>query len=130
MSELFDDDDFTLEDEWVEISDASGNKAALRHLATIQCDGKSYSVLGRMRDDHELALMLVREEQKLDGKSEYIMVRDEDEIERVAGRFVMRMLMQLIALEREGEMDDAVGPCGMRHRPGEFCCCDDPEYLQ
>ena len=48
MSEVFDDEDFTLEDEWVEISDGNGNKASLRHLATIQCDGKSYSVLGKL----------------------------------------------------------------------------------
>lgn len=129
MSEVFDDDDFTLEDEWVEISDANGNKAALRHLATIQCDGKSYSVLGKLRGSHELALMLVREDMKLDGDSEYVMVRDEQEIEHVVGRLVMRMLMQLLALEH-AEADDAVGPCGMRHAPGEFCCCEDPEYLQ
>ena len=62
MSEAFDDEDFTLEDEWGEISDNNGNKASMRHLATIQCDGKSYSVLGRLRGAQELALMLVRED--------------------------------------------------------------------
>jgi len=130
MSEVFDDDDFILEDEWVEISDGNGNKAELRHLATIQCDGKSYSVLGKFRTAHELGLMLVREDMKLDGKSEYVMVRDEQEIEHVIGRLVMKMLMQLLAMEHEEERDYAVGPCGMRHQPGEFCCCEDPEYLQ
>ena len=130
MSEVFDDDDLTLEDEWVEISDGNGNKAEFRHLATIQCDGKSYSVLGKFRAPQELGLMLVREDMKLDGKSEYVMVRDEHEIEHVIGRLVMRMLSQLLAAEHDEEMDYAVGPCGMRHLPGEFCCCEDPEYLQ
>lgn len=129
MSEVFDDDDFTLEDGWVEISDALGNKAALRHLATIQCEGKSYSVLGKLRSENELALMLVREDTKLDGASEYVMVRDEREIEHVVGRLVMRMLMQMLAKEQEAQ-EPSVGPCGMIHAPGEFCCCDDPEYLQ
>ena len=131
MSEAFDDEDFTLEDEWVEISDNNGNKASMRHLATIQCDGKSYSVLGRLRGAQELALMHVREELKLDGDTEYVMVRDEQEIGHVIGRLIMRMLEQMIALEGENEaMDASFGPCGMRHAPGEFCCCDDPEYLQ
>ena len=130
MSEVFDDDDFTLEDEWVEISDGNGNKAELRHLATIQCDGKSYSVLGKLRAPRELGLMLVREDLKLDGKSEYVMVRDEQEIEYVVGRLVMRMLMQLLAMEHEDEAGFTVSPCGMHHLPGEFCCCDDPDYLQ
>jgi len=58
MSDVFDDDDFTLEDEWVEISDGNGNRAEFRHLATIQCDGKSYSVLGKFRTERELGLML------------------------------------------------------------------------
>jgi len=130
MSDVFDDDDFTLEDEWVEISDGNGNRAEFRHLATIQCDGKSYSVLGKFRTERELGLMLVREDTKLDGQSEYVMVRDEQEIEHVVGRLVMKMLLQLLSMEGEGEAGFAVGPCGMRHLPGEFCCCDDPAYLQ
>ena len=131
MSEAFDDEDFTLEDEWVEISDSNGNKASLRHLATIQCDGKSYSVLGQLRGSRELALMLVREDLKLDGAMEYVMVRDEQEIGHVIGRLVMRLLGQMLALEsEESALDYSFGPCGMRHAPGEFCCCDDPEFLQ
>ena len=26
--------------------------------------------------------------------------------------------------------DDGISPCGMKHRPGEFCVCDHPDFLQ
>ena len=138
MSNAFDDDDFTLEDDWVEISDMEGHTASLRHLATIRFGEKVYSVLGAARDgDGEIGLMLVREEQTSDGASEYVMVGDEQEAEQVVGRFVAQIVMERLLDEHpfdDGEYadceTDGVEACGYRHRAGEFCFCDDPQYLQ
>ena len=132
MSDIFDDDDFTLEDDWVEISDSHGHTASLRHLATIRFGEKTYSVLSALRGDgDQLALMLVREEQTVDGASEYVLVGDEQEAEQVVERFVSRIVTEhLLEALSEGLQEDDVEACGCRHRAGEFCYCDDPQYLQ
>lgn len=132
MSGILDDDDFTLEDEWVEISDNHGHTASLRHLATIRFGEKTYSVLSALRGDgDQLALMLVREEQTVDGASEYVLVGDEQEAEQVVERFVSHIVTEhLLGALSEGAQEDDVEACGCRHRAGEFCYCDDPQYLQ
>ena len=131
MSGILDDEDFTLEDEWVEISDTKGHTASLRHVATIRFGERTYSVLSAMREDDQLALMLVREEQTVDGASEYVLVGDEQEAEQVVERFVSHIVTEhLLDAITEGDQEDEVEACGCRHRAGEFCYCDDPQYLQ
>ncbi len=128
MSDAYLEDDFILVDEWVEVSDQEGHRAALRHLATLRIDDRVYSVLGSMRREGEVALMLLREDQTVDGASEYVLVGDEQEAEQVVERFVAHFLFKDLADECASE--DHVEACGYQHRVGEFCYCDDPKYLQ
>ena len=121
------------EDEWVEICDASGKRAAMRHLATLSVSGKTYFVLGSVSQEDEGGLLLVREDETVDGVQEYVVADDESEIEDVVGRFVAHTLMQIV----ENAMDDAPEDeedapclCGMKHAPGEFCFCDEADLLQ
>lgn len=127
-------DPFELEDEeWVEICDSSGKRSAMRLLATISFSEKTYYVLGGIQEnadgEPEHGLLLLREDQTIDGAQEYVIADDETEVENVVGRFVMQSIMNVIAhtMEADGEEDC---PCGMRHRPGEFCVCDQPDFLQ
>ena len=55
------------EEEWVEICDASGKRAAMRHLATLSVSGKTYFVLGSVsqEEDRPEGLLLVREDEDL-----------------------------------------------------------------
>ena len=142
MSESFEEDEF-FEDEWVDIYDVEGKKASLRHLATVRIGGKTYLILGEMQDSEQDKgqLMLVREEQTSDGAVQYVVTHDEAELEKVMGHFAMHLLMDhldelppeladelsLMDLDTQDELDMA---CGCRHRPGEFCFCGDPVYLQ
>jgi len=137
MTGPFDEDEF-FDDEWVDVYDVAGHKASLRHLATIRCNEKNYMILGAVREGFEEkgALMLVREEQTVDGATEYVIANDEHEVEHVIGQFVMHILAEHMEelppeLSHEftdlPEMDDA---CGCVHLPGEFCYCNDPDYLQ
>lgn len=130
MTDPFENEE--LDEEWVEISDAQGRKAALRHIATIRCGEKNYHVLGAIRegDECEGGLLLVREDETVDGMQEYVVTNDESEIERVVSGFVSHVLAAHLPeiLEQEPEVD--AGTCGMRHKPWEFCYCDQPEYLQ
>lgn len=123
------DDDFTLEDEWVEVSDVKGHKASFRHLATLRFGNKVYSILSANRGENEAALMIIRGDQTADGEEEHVIVGDEEEIEFVVGRLVAHILSEHLDA---GVVDEETftDPCGYRHRPGEFCCCDDPAYLQ
>lgn len=123
------DDDFTLEDEWVEVSDIKGHKASFRHLATLRFGNKVYSILSAHRSEREAALMIVREDQTADGEEEHVIVGDEEEIEFVVGQFVAHVLSEHLTAEADDE-EVFPDPCGYRHKPGEFCCCDDPVYLQ
>lgn len=120
---------FENEDEWVEICDSEGNKSSLRHLATIRIDDQNYFVLG---DPRELegrveirGFLIVREEETESGEKRYVVTRDESEIQNVVGNFVIRRILREIAGEAE-----EVSPCGMKHGPGEFCVCGDPDWLQ
>ena len=143
MAESFEEDEF-FEDEWVDIYDVEGRKASLRHLATVRLGGKTYMILGEMQDDlsDRGRLMLVRQEQTVDGATQYVATHDTAEIEQVMGHFAMHLLMEHIdelpdeiAQELE-QMDfaakavDMAESCGCSHRPGEFCFCGDPCYLQ
>ena len=131
MTDPFDKDELLLEDEWVELCDLEGHRASFRHLATIGIDEKVYMILGAMRDDTDEpgALMLVREDETADGANQYVVVKDRHEIEFVVGRFVMRILTAHMDDEfMEEESVDC--SCGCRHRPTEFCFCDDPAFLQ
>ena len=131
MTDPFDKDELLLDDEWIELSDLEGHKASFRHLATIGIDERVYMILGAMRDGVEEpgALMLIREDETVDGTNQYVVVKDKQEIELVVGRFVMRML----TAHMDEEMPDEElhgSSCGCRHRPWEFCFCDDPAFLQ
>lgn len=132
MASSLNKDELFFSDEWVEISDGEGHKAALRHLATIRCAEQTYDVLGAVREDMDGqgALMLVRRDMTVDGVMEHVLVSDEHEIEQVVGQFVMHMLMEHLDDADDAPQDDTPDPCGCRHQPGEFCYCDDPAYLQ
>lgn len=123
------------EDEWVEISDADGHRASLRLLATIRDGSTVYHVLGasynETEEDEEEAggILLVREERIADGAQEYVVADDDQEIERIMTHFVLNAAaMRLMA--RSGEDGEALCPCGLPHKPGEFCFCGDPDMLQ
>lgn len=135
MTDPFDQDELLLEDEWVELCDQEGRRASFRHLATIGMRDKLYMILGDMREGMEEpgALMLIREDETADGVNQYVVVNDKKEIEFVVRSFVMRLLtahmdenMDEKSLDRE--LDGSA--CGCRHRPGEFCFCDNPAFLQ
>ena len=131
MTDPFDNDELLLDDEWVELSDVEGHRASFRHLATIGLNEKVYMILGAMREDAEEpgALMLVREDETADGANQYVVVNDKQEIEFVVGRFVMRLLTA--HMDEEMQEKEHMSPsCGCRHRPWEFCFCDDPAFLQ
>lgn len=120
--------------ELVEISDASGNKAEMRRLATIEYSGKLYYVLGAVHEEDELdgwadedRLLLIRQDRTPDGAKEYVVAQDESEIEQVFGQYVIESLLDEIGELSEGE---ETWPCGENHRPGEFCYCGQSEYLQ
>jgi len=147
MTGSFGDDEF-FDDEWVDLYDVEGRKASLRHLATVRLSGKNYMILGELPEDLNAKgrLMLVREEQTVDGAAEYVIAHDAAEIEKVMEHFAMHILMdhldelppeiaeELAQIEKDlsemPEPDDIDGPCGCSHRPGEFCFCGDPAYLQ
>lgn len=136
MSESMEEEDILFEDEWAEISDIRGHKAMFRHLATIHDDEKVYHVLGAMKDGrpNERALMLIKEDETADGALQHVIVSSEQEIERVIGQFVARVLARHMeeeaVFETEDMMCDLPDPCGYMHKAGEFCYCDDPAYLQ
>lgn len=129
-------EDELFDDEWVEICDIEGHRMSMRHLATMRLGEKTYILLedGSEETRGEGAMMLVREDRTVDGAKEYVVSSDEQEIERVIGRFaahLFEMTMQDDDMpgmdEHDMEMAEA---CGCAHRPGEFCYCDDPAYLQ
>lgn len=140
MTEPFEEDEF-FEDEWVDVYDGEGKKASLRHLATVRIGGKTYMILGEQEDFQEKGrLMLVREDQTVDGVTQYVVASEAAEVERVMGHFAMHLLMdhldelppdiadELAGMDIDHLMDDA--PCGCSHRPGEFCYCGIERYLQ
>lgn len=117
--------------EWVEISDASGNRAALRHLGTVKFNDKTYYVLGavKLNDDgeDEGGFVLVRQDQIGDAQ-QYVITSDEDEVENVIGRFIMNEIISQFG--SADYVDDGMCHCGLPHKLGDFCYCDDPEFLQ
>lgn len=128
-------EDELFDDEWVEICDIEGRRMSMRHLATMRLGEKTYILLedGREEIPGEGAMMLVREDRTVDGAKEYVVSSDEQEIERVMGRFAAH-LFEMTMHDDLPEMDapDMEMPeaCGCVHQPGEFCYCDDPAYLQ
>lgn len=149
MTGPFGDDEF-FDDEWVDVYDVEGRKTSLRHLATVRLNGKTYMILGEITDEfpEKGRLMLVREDQTVDGMTEFVVAHDPQEVEHVIGHFAMRLLMDHIdqlpeelAQELESmdmpymepdayEIPEQGTACGCSHRPGEFCFCGDPAYLQ
>lgn len=129
-------EDELFNDEWVEICDIEGHRMSMRHLATMHIGEKTYILLGDEDRERrgEGALMLVREDRTVDGAKEYVVSSDEQEIERVIGRFAAHLFeldMQEDLPEMEWMMDaETMVACEYAHRPGEFCYCDDPRYLQ
>ena len=128
-------EDELFDDEWVEICDIEGRRMSMRHLATMRLGEKTYILLedGREEIPGEGAMMLVREDRTVDGAKEYVVSSDEQEIERVMGRFaahLFEMSMQDELPELDAPETELMEACGREHRPGEFCYCDDPAYLQ
>lgn len=127
MTNPFENDD----EEWVEVRDADGRKAALRHLATIRCGERTYLVLGAVKESDdggsEGGFLLVRRDETLDGEQEYIVTNDESEIENVVGSIVMNAILSQIGDEPQ---ERGVCGCGLPHEPGDFCYCDQNKYLQ
>ena len=132
MSDPFENEDFDSVEEWVEINDADGRKAALKHIGTVDLDDKKYYVLGAvsLSDEgrgEEGGLLLIREDESRGEVHQYSVVADEKEIENVVGSFVLRALME--ELSSFGQ-DEAKCECGFPLEFNCFCACDDPEYLQ
>ena len=128
-------DPFELDDaELVEICDADGKRSSMRLLATIGFAGKNYYILGAEREDDEngseRGLLLLREDETIDGAQEYVIADDETEIENVVGRFVMQSIMSMVTQSLHESAEEKPCPCGMKHSAGEFCVCDNPDYLQ
>ena len=133
MSNPFDEEEFDIEEEWVEISDIKGRKASMRHLATVRISDKTYHLLGGVHegDMPEKTLMLIREDKTSDGANQYVIAGDEREIEQVVAHFVLDTIKTHLADELENfEAFDMHEGCGCTHLPGEFCYCDNPIYLQ
>ena len=130
MTDPFGQDDA----EWVEICDADGKRSSMRLLATIGFAGKNYYLLGAQQEredgEEEQGLLLLREDQTIDGAQEYVIADDESEVENVVGRFVMQSIMHMVTSAVAGGFDTDDCPCGMEHRPDEFCYCGNPDYLQ
>ena len=115
------------DEEWFEISDATGKRSAMRHLATLSVNGKTYYLLDAVEDD-ESGFLLVREDCTMDGMQEYVIADDEHEIEDVLGKLIAHTLSQM--MDQMWTEKDEVCSCGIKHRPGEFCFCDDEDLLQ
>ena len=130
MTDPFEHDDA----EWVEICDADGKRSSKRLLATIGFAGKNYFILDALREnddgDAEHGLLLLREDQTIDGAQEYIIADDDAEIENVVGRFVMQSIVKMVERTMAEASTDEGCPCGIKHAPDEFCFCDNPDYLQ
>lgn len=128
MSDSFEEEEFFAEEEWVELSDIEGRKAAYRHLATVRLDDAVYHVLG---EEKRKALMLVREEKMADGASQYVIASNEREVERVVERFVASAIEAHLETHTDVlDIEEDIEACGCSHLPGDFCYCDDPLYLQ
>ena len=135
MTQSFGEDEL-FDDEWVEICDIEGRRMSMRHLATMRLGEKTYILLddGSEIERGEGMLMLVREDRTVDGAKEYVVSSDEKEIERVMGRFAAHLFEMTMKEEMEEippmDVAELTETCGCEHRPGEFCYCDDPAYLQ
>ena len=125
------DNPFELDDDdvVVQIQDENGQTASMRHLATVQYAGKTYLVLSAehkgLDGTDEKGLMLVREEETLDGVREYVVATDRDEIERVVDHAVLAAMHEAMEEEDEEELE-----CLEDHEPGTFCYCGQTNYLQ
>ena len=102
--------------ELVEISDAEGNRAEMRRLATVEYSGKLYHILGAVQEDEtddfsDDGLVLVRQDCTPDGADEYVITEDEREIEQVVGRYVIESLLDEIGEVSEG------GNLALRRKP-------------
>ena len=130
MTDPFEHDDA----EWVEICDAEGKRSSMRLLATIRFSGKNYYVLDALKEnddgEDEHGLLLLREDQTVDGAQEYVIADDKSEIENVVGRFVMQSIVKMVENAIDEAVQDSACPCGIEHGSGEFCFCDNPDFLQ
>ena len=130
MTDPFEHDDA----EWVEICDGNGKRSSMRLLATIGFAGKNYFILGALHENEdgetEHGLLLLREDQTIDGAQEYVVADDESEIENVVGRFVMQSIVKMVETTMTEVSEEETCPCGIKHGPDEFCFCDNPDYLQ
>lgn len=130
MLDSFETTEWEEAEDWVEICDEHGQKTAFRRLATITHAGRTYFVLCSIPEDEddssEGALLLLREEATVDGVKQYVIARDEKEIERVIGSYILEELFDCMDFSPK----DDFCVCGRHHRPGEFCFCGIEEYLQ
>lgn len=132
------------EEEWVEVRDADGKRAAMRHIATVRYGEHTYFVLGAVRErgdgEEESGFLLVRKDEEEGGVIRYSLSQDGEEIERVIGGFIMRAIWDHLSTgssedamrweSPESEALESQPACGEQHGPMEFCYCGDPEYLQ
>ncbi|MDO5378659.1 MAG: DUF1292 domain-containing protein [Clostridia bacterium] len=127
------------EEEWVEIYDAEGKRAAMHHIATVRYEEHTYFIFGAVHEcddgEEEEGLVLVRKDETEGGALQYTVTQDDAEIERVIGSFVMHTLWEHMSsseLEEllESEASDTSIPCFEQHGPMSFCFCGDPDYLQ
>lgn len=127
-------------DEWVELSDGEGNKAHIRHVATIEQGETTYLVIGAVRESEEgtvrSGFVLVREVKVSEDSADYIVEQDLEAIERVVSDDVAQTILEQIQeayeekLEEMDDLEDDLPACGMAHGPREFCFCGRPEFLQ
>lgn len=116
---------------WFEVSDSQGRKASMLHLATVRYNDQVYFLLGAVREkddgEEESGLLLVRQAEGSNGDTQLVLSQDEEEISRVIGTLVARMLVDHMGPE---DSSSSQSPCGVTHAPGEFCVCCNPEFLQ
>lgn len=126
---------FGNDDDWLEVSDGDGRKASMKHLATVQFEGKNYMILGAVKEnaegEPEGGVLVLREENASDRHKIGVIERDREKIERIIGTFIMKTIAEHIAGEEDFfDLPQEESACGMTHLPGEYCVCCDPNFLQ
>ena len=128
-------DSFNNDGDWFVVSDDDGRESSMKHLATVVHNGKTYVILGAVKDGPsgapEGGILLLREEYVSENQKVYSVERDRSIAEHIIGSFIMRTLAEHFAQNMDScDEPDSQSACGMNHLPGDFCYCDDPQYLQ
>lgn len=128
-------DPFGNDDDWLEVSDIDGHRAAMKRIGSVQLDGETYLILGAVKEsstgEPEGGILVVREKLMQGNQQAYVVEHSREKIERIVGTFIMRTISEHMVQEEEfADMPDEFFNCGMQHAHGEFCFCNDPQYLQ